>query len=284
MEPIITLTTDFGAADAYVAAMKGVILSINPRATIVDITHQVPPQDILHGSYVLSAAYPFFPRGSIHVAVVDPGVGSQRRALAVSSGGHYFVAPDNGVLTQALKGLSAPARAKPGFLETVECPLPPETNAFELANRRYHLPEVSSTFHGRDIFAPVAGHLSEGVALAELGPRVSTLRCLSIPTPLVEEDGLVKGTVLHIDSFGDAVTTIRREHLSTEKVEVRIASHTIRGLSPSYAAGEGPIALWSSAGYLEIAVKNGNAAQTLGLQRGDPIEIGPLRQKGAEKR
>ncbi len=253
---IITLTSDFGPADGYVASMKGAILSINPQATIVDITHQVPPQDILHGAYVLSATYSFFPEGSIHLAVVDPGVGSRRKAVAVAAQGHYFVGPDNGVLSLALPD---------------ECP------AVELTESRYHLPEVSATFHGRDIFAPVAAHLSIGVSLDALGPPVATLQRLPGASPSIRDDGSVEGAVIHIDGFGNAITNIRRQHLVTDRVEVQVGPVTLPGLSPSYDAGEETMALWGGNGLLEIAVKNGSAAATRGLRRGDPVRVRPLR-------
>ena len=276
MDRIITLTTDFGLDDGYVASMKGAILSINPQVTIVDVTHQVPPQDILYGAYVLSTAYPYFPPGSIHVAVVDPGVGSARRAVAVAVGGRYCVGPDNGVLSLALGGIDG-GQKQNNLFETAECPLPPGSVAVELTDPRFHLPEVSATFHGRDIFAPAAAHLSSGVAIESLGPRVETLRRLLVASPAIGEGGAVEGAIVHIDGFGNATTNIRREHMTTDKVEVRAGSVTLHGLSPSYAAGDGAVALWGSTGCLEVAVSNGNAAAALGLKRGDPIKVKSLR-------
>ena len=274
MGPIITLTTDFGLGDGYVAAMKGVILTVNPQATIVDVTHQVPPQDVLHGAYILSTAYSFFPKGSIHVAVVDPGVGSARRAVAVAGAGHYFVGPDNGVLSLALESGRV---SRPQVSESVEAPLPSGYVAVELTESRFHLPRVSSTFHGRDIFAPVAAHLSEGIPIEELGPGLTMLRRLPVASPTVGEEGVIEGAIVHIDGFGNAITNICREDVSTDQVEVRAGSSTLRGLADSYDVGDGAVALWGSSGCLEIAVKNGNAAAELGLRRGDAIKVKPLR-------
>ncbi len=276
MAPIITLTTDFGQSDAYVASMKGVILSIEPGATIVDITHDVPPQDILHGAFVLSTAYAFFPAGTVHVAVVDPEVGTGRRALGIEWRGCLFVAPDNGLLSLAL-GAGPPPEGSAASQAPFEGPPPPGAAVHELADARYHLPAVSGTFHGRDVFAPVAAHLATGVPLARMGPRVSSIRYLGVAAPVVHGDGSVRGAVLHVDGFGNVVTNVRREHVPSEAFEVEVGRHRVEGASRTYADREGIVALWGSAGYLEVAVRDGSAARTLGLSRGDAVIIRPLR-------
>ena len=188
MPPIITLLTDFGTRDAYAASMKGVILSIAPDARIIDITHEVPPQDIVEGAWTLASAYRWFPAGTVHVAVVDPGVGSARRAIAARAGAWTFVAPDNGVLAWALDGAG-------------------DVRAVELADTRWFQPGVSSTFHGRDIFAPVAAHLASGVALDELGPRVDDLVALPVASPHVTPERITC-EVVHVVLFGNAITNL----------------------------------------------------------------------------
>ncbi|MCH8191230.1 MAG: SAM-dependent chlorinase/fluorinase [Chloroflexi bacterium] len=274
MSCVITLTTDFGYRDAYVAAMKGAILSIEPSATIVDITHDVPPQDILHGAFVLSAAFSYFPQGTVHVAVVDPGVGTDRLAIGVEWRGHRFVAPDNGVTSLALAaGADSPASPAGATHEPYDGPLPAGAVAHELTDSRYHLADVSSTFHGRDIFAPVAAHLAAGVPLSRMGPALSSVRRLGLASPSVGKDGTVRCAVIHVDGFGNLVTSARREHLSSGACEVEVGGRRVPGLSRSYGDGEGVLALWGSAGYLEVAVKNGNAARTLGVSRGDEVVI-----------
>ncbi len=275
MAPIITLTTDFGLADGYVASMKGVILSILPTAVIVDVSHQVPPQDVLHGAFVLSATHGFFPEGTVHVAVVDPGVGAQRKPIAVSWRGSLFVAPDNGVLSLALALPPPAARRDPRGPLTG--PLPQGARAHELLEARYRLPRVSATFHGRDVFAPAAAHLASGVPLEQMGPALSAVRYLDAPAPSAGPGGAVRGRVIHIDAFGNAVTNLRREDLPGEEVEVRVAGATVQGLARTYADRDGTLALMGSSGYLEIAVNGGSAARVLGLQRGHVVEVRPRR-------
>jgi hypothetical protein len=270
MASIITLTTDFGLADSYVGAMKGVILGINREATIVDVTHGVPPGDVLHGAYVLSTAFSSFPKGTVHVAVVDPGVGTERRGLAIEHEGHVFVGPDNGLFSLVL---SPPSRADSGEDGTFEGGLPPGARAVELADSSYHLPDVSATFHGRDVFAPVAAHLSAGVALDRLGPAVISVRYLSLAAPEALEGGSARGVVIHIDIFGNAVTSLRREDLVDEPLSIEIAGRTITGLSATYAEGPDLLALFGSSGLLEIAVRDGSAAALLSLKRGQTVTV-----------
>ena len=272
--PIITLTTDYGLRDAYVASIKGVILSINPAALLVDITHEVPPQDLLHGAYVLGSACSHYPAGTIHLAVVDPGVGSARKAIAVSAKGQRFVAPDNGILSLALPG-EAPRVEPPQAGVVVEGPLSYGMEAYELMNPQYHRAEVSATFHGRDIFGPVAAHLSLGVPMAQLGPAMSRLKFLEAAYPSVTAEGVVHGTVIHVDGFGNVITNVRPRHLPKGLTRVEVAGQTIEGLSKAYAERAGLLAVWGSDNYLEVALQGGNAAQSLGLKRGDAVKVWP---------
>ncbi|MBI2948170.1 MAG: SAM-dependent chlorinase/fluorinase, partial [Verrucomicrobia bacterium] len=190
---IITLTTDFGTDDWFAGTMKGVILSVNPKASIVDITHGIRLGDIRAGAFALAAAYRFFPRGTVHVAVVDPGVGSERKAIAVRTKDYFFVGPDNGLLSCAL------AR------EVIR-------SIHRLENKKFFLPFVSQTFQGRDVFAPVAAHLSKGVAIGKLGPRAASCKMLTLPTPIRRGHELV-GEVIYLDRFGNGITNIRGEDL-----------------------------------------------------------------------
>lgn len=255
---VISLLTDFGNQDAFVGIMKGVILHINPTVCLVDLSHQVPAQDILAGALVLRSAVPFFPPGTIHLAVVDPGVGSARRAILIQTRNAFFVGPDNGLLS-----LAAPS-------ETVE-------RIVHLTNPQYFLPSQSHTFHGRDVFAPVAAHLSLGVAPERFGSTVPTMARLTLPPVRHEETGLT-GSVIYVDHFGNLITNITETDLqpfSKEHLLVSIGAVRIDGLVASYAAVE--IGAWAalinSWGMLEIAVRNGSAARQLGVLPGQPISV-----------
>ncbi len=255
---IITLMTDFGERDPYVGAMKGVILGITPEVTIVDITHLIPPQNVYEAAYVLSSATPYFPAGTIHVAVVDPGVGTERRPIVVHTERAYYVAPDNGLLT--------PIFQRERVLEVVH-----------LTNDTYWLPRVSHTFHGRDIFAPVAAYLARGVPLNALG-------ILLTPEDLVQlewfpaqtlPDGSIEGMVVHIDHFGNIVTNIPAHMLSDppEAWTFEVGGRRVRGLKRAYAevdVGE-PLALIGSNETLEFSVREGNAAALWGVEVGDMV-------------
>jgi S-adenosylmethionine hydrolase len=275
MGTIITLTTDFGLADAYVAAMKGVILSINPEANIVDICHTIKPQNIAEAAFVLSTAYPFFPRGTIHVVVVDPGVGTERRAIILKTPTACFVTPDNGVLSYVVQeylvkprvaasqhlaelgpGLEAVAITRPEF-----CPSAGRT--------------VSTTFHGRDIFAPVAARLSLGQPPLEFGEKITTLTVLPIPKPHKGANGSLVGHILHIDSFGNLITNVNRHDLpeARETITVEVGGRLIKGLSRTYAEGQGLLSLTGSSDYLEISLKEGNASAYLNAKVGDEVKI-----------
>ena len=273
---IITLTTDFGASSGYVGVMKGVILSIAPQARLVDLTHAVPPQDVRDAAYELYAAVPFFPDGTIHLAVVDPGVGTERRAIAVHTPRAVFVGPDNGLFTYAL------AEAE-------------RWRAVELASRSYRLPQVSDTFHGRDVFAPAAAHLAAGATFEDLGPAVTDPVLLPQPRLQIDWERLA-GEVLHVDRFGNLITSIGRlrwegrqltvipafrsqsapkARFPAARVRVRVADQELKGVHRTYGvapAGEA-VALVGSAGFLEIAISQGSAAERLGLRSGAPVEI-----------
>ena len=305
--PIITLTTDFGVADGYVGTMKGVILGIVPDARLVDISHEITPQNVRQAAYVLYTAYPFFPPGTIHLAVVDPGVGGTRRPIALRTPKGYFVGPDNGILSYVM------AR------EPVEA-------LVELADPRYRLPHVSHTFHGRDVFAPAAAHLAAGVPIAALGPPVADP--VTFPPPRLEVGpDIITGEVLHADRFGNVITSIGRLEWSEEELllgpafqnagnreqeagcrvqdagggkigargekwavrgegglrfrateaVVVVAGQEIAGVRHTYAEaapGE-PLALVGSEGHLEIAVREGSAAHRLGLRPGDQVLVRP---------
>ena len=252
MYSIITLTTDFGTRDAYVGAMKGVILGINPAATIVDISHEIEPQNIPQAAYVLESVYRYFPEGTIHLAVVDPGVGSDRRAIIVRTAGAFFVAPDNGVLS----------RVAGDMLE-----------AINITNPRFWLQPVSRTFHGRDIMAPVAAHLSLGTAPDEFGDTISSIVMLPHHRPEIKPDGSLIGHIVHADRFGNLVTDVKESDLPGKDIKIEVKGHTIRGLSSTYAEGDGLLALIGSHGYLEIAVKNGSAAGFMGADTGNTVRV-----------
>lgn len=249
----ITLLTDFGAADYFVGAMKGVILSINPHASIVDITHEIPAQDVAAGAFTLLAAYESFPAGTIHVAVVDPGVGSERRPLIVSAAEQFFVGPDNGIFTYIYD-------REPCFA------------AFHLNNSNYFRRPVSTTFHGRDIFAPAAAALSNDIDISSLGSPISDPIRLSIP--LAPEGANAR--IIHVDRFGNLITNITRDVLrdgATLSVKGTTVSAFRRFFGENVGKTDEAFAIWGSAGFLEIAVNGGSAAQILGVNRGDKVEI-----------
>ena len=284
MRPIITLTTDFGLEDGYVGTMKGVILGINPEAAIVDLSHQIAPQNVRQAAYVLAAACPHFPQGTIHVVVVDPGVGSERRAIALETPTAHFVAPDNGVLSYILAELGSDdefSRLKGTPLDRGRenssdegGAIPPGCQAVHLNNPRYWLAEVSSTFHGRDIFAPVAAHLSLGVPLEELGEPIEEIVVFPIPRPELRADGTLVGHVIHIDRFGNLITDVKGRSLHLGSI-IEVKGREIQGVSRSYAdVEEGELlALIGSSGRLELSVREGSAAQKLQAKVGDEVVV-----------
>ena len=256
--PIITLTTDYGTDDHLVGVLKGVILKINPDAQIVDITHGVAPFDLLDGAMAIANAYSYFPPRTIHVVVVDPSVGTDRRPLLVSGQNQYFIAPDNGVLSGVYD-------KEQNFVVR------------HLTAEHYFLQPVSRTFHGRDIFAAVAGWLSKNWQPASMGEEITDFKRFALPRPK-EADGLVKGVVLKVDSFGNLITNFRSEDLpegALEKGEIKlqVGSHTVSKLVPTFANGNAgeAIAYVGSSGLVEIGVNKGNASKTLGLGRGTPV-------------
>ncbi len=271
----ITLITDFGLDDGYVGAMKGVILSIAPHATIVDISHAVAAQDVRSAAWILYTAYHTFPQSTVHCVVVDPGVGSQRRAIALQAGAHTFVAPDNGLLSYVL------ARE-------------PLHMAVELADPRFHHHPVSRTFHGRDIFAPAAAHIVQGILLDEMGPPIDQPITWPLPHPGRGTEGALLGHVLHVDHFGNCITDLQMRSEKDDlylvhrlgegsdplpmprcQVRIRAGGCSLQGISRTYSDGPSgkPLALVGSSGHLEIALVGGSAAQALDLRVGDPVIV-----------
>jgi hypothetical protein len=254
---LIALLTDFGLKDHYAGVMKGVILRINPAVRIVDISHDVASQDVFGAYFTLANSFAYFPDGTVFAAVVDPGVGTERAVIAVETDRHLFLAPDNGLL---------------GFLEK-EGKI---GRIVRVTNRRYFLEPVSSTFHGRDIFAPVAAHLSLGIDLGELGPPVERLVRLEAPAPKVTREGVIVGEIISIDRFGNLVTNISGARLpESDALEVRIGKKSIRGLSATYGAGRkgALLAIVGSTGNVEISVNQGSAKKKTGARVGDIIRV-----------
>jgi hypothetical protein len=253
---VITLTTDFGTDDAYVAVMKGVILGINPKATIVDICHTVRPQNITQAAYILSTAANYFPEGTIHVAVIDPGVGTKRRAVLLVGPKSYYIGPDNGVFSYVASQSAS------------------RMHAFELTNERYWLNPVSHTFHGGDIFAPAAAHLSLGVAPHELGSPITSLSGVTLSRPYHHEDGTLIGKVIHIDHFGNLITDIMKSDMPKTRVFVEVFGHIIDDVSTSYEDEEGLLAILGSDDRLEVSITKGSAASYLRAKIGDEVKVG----------
>jgi S-adenosyl-L-methionine hydrolase (adenosine-forming) len=258
---IITFTTDFGQSDYDAGVLAGVALGIAPQARIVPLTHDIPRHDVLAGALLLGRSAPYFPPGTVHVAVVDPGVGTKRRGLAAHLGTQFFVGPDNGLLTL----LYHQAIEKGGSIEIVH-----------LTQPRYWLPKVSAIFHGRDVFAPVAAHIANGVSLDELGTFIQDPVLLDIPQVQPFEGG-VRGAVQHVDAFGNLATNIEPRHLSGPAAEarVRIAGREIHGILRAFGdalPGE-LVALFDSSGRLSVCVVNGSAAEVLGVGVGEKVEL-----------
>jgi S-adenosylmethionine hydrolase len=276
MSPIITLTTDFGLGDGYVAAMKGVILQICPNATLVDISHGIPPQDILHGAFVLSAATGYFPPGSVHLAVVDPGVGTSRHPILLVTPNGSYVAPDNGLLTYILlKNGARPAeKATPEttFMEILEAAVPESCAAYVLNQAKFWHEPVSDTFHGRDIFAPVAAHLAAGVPPDFLGDKLDRVHCAFIPEP-AQIGGSTLGHIIYVDHYGNLVSNIPLGDPTAMRFTAEIAGRQITGPSRSYASASGLLVIKGSHGYLEIAYRNGSAARVLNSVVGTPLTV-----------
>jgi len=259
---VITLLTDFGALDYFVSSMKGVTLSLNPHARIVDITHEIPFQDIESGAFTLLATSGSFPAGTIHVAVVDPGVGSSRRAIMVQAARQFFVGPDNGIFSYI-------------------CDLQPDHRVFHLTNEKYFRKPVSATFHGRDIFAPVAAALSLGVNPKELGTEIKNPVRLQPLAAGKFENGKLKARIIHVDRFGNCITNVTQNRLSAEMIEAGaqlvVNGTTIRSFRQFFAEETSDpdklFAIWGSAGFLEIAATNRSAAQLLKARRGQEVTV-----------
>ncbi len=278
---IITLTTDFGTSDVYVGVMKGVILNINPNAKIVDITHSITPQNIREAAFTINAAYRFFPKGTIHIIVVDPGVGSDRQAIVFHTETACFVCPNNGVLSYLLQDNESENKLL--------------TEAVVIQNPDYLLPRVCNTFHGRDIFAPVAAHLSLGITPDKIGKPTTDLVRLPIPAIDITENTLT-GEVINVDSFGNLITNISENvltsfllsstsemeglkeldrHVEVVDFEISVGNTSINRLNSTYTESKPGtlLAIISSFGLVEIAVNMGNASSYLGLKIGDKVMV-----------
>ena len=277
--PPIILATDFGLTDAYVGMMRGVILGINPDANVIDLTHGIGPQDVRHGAVALADSAPYFPIGSIFVAVVDPGVGTERAALLLETPDARFVAPDNGLLTLVCRRYDA------GFGDTSHAgtaAIPDGCRTWRLTNPEYWRHPVSATFHGRDVFASAAAHLSLGVAADRMGESTSTMNTLAMPIP-EPQNGVILGQVIYADTFGNLTTDITDDLLASmgvtagnrATVRVNIAGNAITGLSRTFhdPPGSGLRALVGSHGRLEIVVVDGSAARTLGVGAGERVGV-----------
>jgi S-adenosyl-L-methionine hydrolase (adenosine-forming) len=257
--PVVALLSDFGTTDHYAGTMKAVVLGVCPEVTLVDIGHDLPPHDVLAGALELAACYRYFPAGTVFLVVVDPGVGSARRGIAAEAGDYRFVAPDNGVLTAVFRETSP-------------------RKVVELTERKYARPTVSRTFEGRDRFAPAAGWLAKGIALASLGRTVSDYRRIAIPDPEVGADRIT-GVVLRVDRFGNCITNIDRRHFEKVAqggiVTITAGPHEVPRLVSTYdeAQGPEPCALFGSTDHLEVAVNASSAAERLGLVRGSPVIV-----------
>jgi len=257
---IITLTTDFGLKDPYAAEMKAVILSISPKAKIVDITHCVEKFNTRMGAYTLAAACPYFPKSTIHMAVIDPGVGTKRKAILIQTKNGYFIGPDNGVLALAAKGQGI-------------------RHIYRIENPKFMLPEVSNTFHGRDVFAPVAAHLANGISPSEFGPEIR-----KIVTPkfakITKTKTTLTGEVIHIDGFGNIITNLRQKDLESMNIKVmvnlKLKSIGIKlKLCKAYGevGAQKPLAILGSHNFLEISITQGNAAENFQTRVGDKVTL-----------
>ena len=265
---LITLLTDFGHTDPFVGTMKGVILGINPSAVIIDLTHEVSPMDILQGAFLLGTAWHHFPAGTIHIAVVDPGVGTQRRVLAVEVHDHTFLVPDNGLLSFILPNEAISNSPFKPYLQDI----PSSCSATVLTNAKFWNNPVSSTFHGRDIFAPVAGYLALGEPRETMGNPVKSVTQLALPGSRWL-NGNLSGYVIHIDRFGNIVTTVSAASVENMRISIHINGGAIAELTKTYGSGHGLVAHIGSHGYIEIAVANGNAAEFLKARVGDKVLV-----------
>jgi S-adenosylmethionine hydrolase len=262
IQPVITLITDFGLQDGYVGVVKGVITKINPSVNIIDISNNIESQNIFQAAYVLYSSYAYFPKGTIHVVVVDPGVGSKRKVLCLKTKDYLFIAPDNGVLSFIAAREESPSIR-------------------EITNKKLFLPEISDTFHGRDIFAPTAAHLSKGFSYKDLGKRVGKVKEIDLPKPIRSPGGMLKGEIIYVDGFGNLITNINRDMIDrlrekSENLVIVVGRRKLNKISNSYAdVGVGDVvAILGSSGYLEISVNHGSARDVLNLKKGDKLGLG----------
>ncbi len=252
------MLTDFGLKDGFVGTMKGVILGINPSAKIVDISHDISPQNIQEASYVLKSSSPYFPAGTIFLVVIDPGVGTGRKAIIVKTSRFLYLGPDNGVLS--------------GIYNQED------DDVIEIANKTYFLPDISNTFHGRDIFAPVAAYLSTGISHHLMGAKIDTIKTINTINPFIDDKNNVTGTIIYTDRFGNLITNLREDFFHNHGLNcknINIKGNIINGLSNSYSEkspGE-LLAIKGSSGYIEIAVNQGNAEKLLQAGRGDSVTV-----------
>jgi hypothetical protein len=275
MSRVITLTTDFGTSDGYVAVMKGVMLGINPRASIVDISHAIEPQSVRQASFILHTSWRYFPDSSIHVAVIDPGVGSHRRAVILKTPSACFVAPDNGTLSYILYELANlhGSHGFPGSQQVTLHNIPEGCEAISITRQEYWRHPVSATFHGRDIFAPVAAHLSLDIPISEFGEKIDGLYAFPIPVPFRDAVGNMVGHIIHIDRFGNLITNLRSRDIPAGGAAVEISNQRIDSTSRYYNQGSGLMAVIGSNDYLELSVRDGSAAAILGARIGDTLKI-----------
>lgn len=257
---IITLTTDFGLKDPYAAEMKAVILSISPKTKTVDITHEIEKFNIRMGAYTLAAACPYFPKGTIHVAVIDPGVGTKRKAILIQTRNSYFIGPDNGVLVLAAKGQGI-------------------KHIYRIENPKFMLPRISNTFHGRDVFAPAAAHLANGISPSEFGPEIHEIVMPKF-AKITERKNTLTGEVIHIDGFGNIVTNFTEKELESmgikKTVHLKLKNTELKlKLCKAYAEvnARQPLAIIGSHNFLEISINQGNAAQNSQIRVGDKVTI-----------
>ena len=261
--PIITLLTDFGIEDEYVGLMKGAILSINPGVTIVDLSHRIDRHDILQAAFAIRSGYPYFPKGTVHLIVIDPGVGTDRSLLALQADGHWFIAPDNGVLTLLCRDKNV-------------------SSLNRITNPKYFKASVSATFYGRDIIAPVGAHIAGGLDVKDLGPEIELQNIIHLDGLRARstKNGELRGKIITVDHFGNLITNIHSDRLTRwlsdaahDRLRIKMGSNVIEGLSETYAdvPSDSPVAVIGSRGYLEIAINRGHAARRLNAVKGDDV-------------
>ncbi len=261
-QSIITLITDFDLYDGYAGVMKGVIADINSSARVIDISHKIGPHDVFQAACVINNSYTYFPKGTIHVVVVDPGVGSIRKIICLKTKDYIFLAPDNGVLSFIVEKEKTPS-------------------VREVTNRELFLNEISNTFHGRDIFAPVAAHISKGQEFEGLGGSIGKTNKIDLPKPIRSPDGELTAEIVYVDSFGNLITNVNREvfdsmKIGAERLSITMGRRRINGICNSYTDVDDneALAIFGSSGYLEISINRGRAGDVLKLKKGDKLVLG----------